>query len=134
VNNAESGPLKGLLFLLFFCGLNHLLCSQTKDECVLGIFLSNILNKCIFSWHFSWFLFCFEICGLLTFCALHSDMYNEDSRCFVHGLMQAAVGGNAPLVLFVHCSNMCVRWFFLSKVLKCVFCYRLVLVSCVDQL
>jgi len=45
-----------------------------------------------------------------------------------------AVGGNAPLVLFVHCSNMCVRWFFLSKVLKCVFFYRLVLVSCVDQL
>ncbi len=49
MNDAESGLFfKGLLFLLFFCGLNHLLCSQTKDECVLGIFLSNTLNKIYF--------------------------------------------------------------------------------------
>jgi hypothetical protein len=29
----------------------------------------------------------------LAFYALHSDIYNEGSWCFVHGLMQAAVGG-----------------------------------------
>jgi hypothetical protein len=56
-----------------------------------------------------WFLFCFEICGLLAFYALHSDMYNEDSRRFVHGLMQADVGwGMLP-------------WFWWFIVVTCVF-------------
>ncbi len=66
-------------------------------------------TKCIFSLHFFWFLFCFEICGLLAFYALHSDIYNEGSWCFVHGLMQAAVGGGM------------LPWFCLSIVLTCVF-------------
>ncbi len=77
-------------------------------------------TKCIFSWQFFLFRFWFEMCGLLAFYALHKDMYNEDSWCFVHGLLQAAVGRECSLGLFVHCSNMCVRWFFWSMALKCV--------------
>jgi hypothetical protein len=46
---------------------------------------------------------------LLAFYALHSDRYNEDSRCFVHGLMQAAVGGGM------------LPWFCLFIVVTCVF-------------
>ncbi len=57
------------------------------------------------SWNFpvqyieqnAFFLVSFLICGLLAFYALHSDMYNEDSWCFVHELMQAAVGGVCSL-------------------------------------
>jgi hypothetical protein len=33
----------------------------------------------------------------LAFYALHKGMYNEDSWCFVHGLMQAAVGRECSL-------------------------------------
>jgi hypothetical protein len=55
------------------------------------------------------FLFWFEICGLLAFYALHSDMHKEGSRCFVHGLMQAAVGGGM------------LPWFCLFTVVTCVF-------------